>query len=174
MIFAQTQSLSFYVNAIHNFSYTDNNFDKEKSIKLPILVLPSYALEYHKIKPNKNFGFQASLGVVWNGIRIKRSFRPLRNGVPRNLTSGSTTSGLSPSLRFGIFKQYKLFRIASGLNLRYFSNNNSVGISTPNVYDNESYNPRAETEYLVDIKVHSSLFINIDYKLFILLSLIHI
>ena len=34
------------------------------------------------------------------------------------------------------------------------------------MFDNESYNPRAEFEYLVDIKIHSSLFINIDYKLF--------
>jgi hypothetical protein len=163
---AQIQSIGFQANAIHNFSYRDNDFDQEKSIKLPILVLPSYTLEYNKIKPNRKLGFQAALGVVWEGLRIKRSFQPLFRGNPSNITISKITSGLSPSLRFGIFKQDRSFRLASGIHFRYFSTNSFVSISSAAVFDNESYQIIAEFEYLVNTRIHASFYINAEYKLF--------
>ena len=163
--FAQTQSLGFYVNALHNFSYVDSDFNPDASIKKPIHVLPSYALEYDKIHPNKKFGYHVALGVVWEGIRLKRRFSPLNNGQPSNRTFTESISGLGPSLRGGIFKNHKKIRFATGVHLRFISNS-FVAMLGPVVSENESFQAIAEFEYLVLNSIHSSIYVNVDYKLF--------
>ena len=162
---AQTQSLSFFVHALHNFSYVDNDFDQDASIKKPIHVLPSYALEYDKIMPDKKTGYHIALGVVWEGIRLNRKFGPLSNGEPSNLTIGKTISGIAPSLRGGIFRKHNSFRFATGVHLRFISNS-FVSISGPQVSDNEFFQAIAEFDFVVKNSVHSSVYINVDYKLF--------
>lgn len=168
LAFGQKHSLSFYANALHNFIYVDKDSDREESITRPLHVLPSYGLEYNTMNANKKIGLQASLNVVSDGIKLRRRKTYVNNnGTIVINRRGRSTSGSSPSLRVGLFRNLKAFRMATGLQLRYIPNNNSfTNRFAPNVNNGESVSLIWGKTYFFSFNVHSSLYLNVDYKLF--------
>ena len=136
----------------------DNDFDEDETITLPLVPLLAYGLEYRRMT-DKEFGLHVALGVVWEGISIRRRIDNSRRTRSR--------SDLNASFRAGVFKNYKSFRIATGVHFRFIPGGNSFSNRFDNNINNgERVSLVAGMEYFESFNVHSSIYLNVDYKLF--------
>jgi len=164
LLYGQKHSVGLYLNAIHNFSYLNNNFDSDKTVRQPLYVLRSFGIEYsHNIK--NNLGLYSSFSVINIGVRINRTYRARFDGRELMHRRGSALYSQTPSIRLGLVVKHNSINITFGPNIRYIPKVN-VGNSSPSVFENESYTPIAELEYNDNkSNLHASLFFNLDFKI---------